>query len=153
MAEACERTIRWIDRNLAAHERQNEQVLYPIVQGGLDDGLRRHCIEALVAKNCPGYAIGGLAGGESKEDFWRIVNLCTDLLPADKPRYLMGVGYPIDLVVCACLGVDQFDCVFSTRTARFGTAFTREGFLRIGSADMKLDFSPLDSSCRCEVFC
>lgn len=90
------------------------------------------------------YAIGGLAGDEMKSDFWRIVNLCTDILPKDKPRYLMGVGYPVDLVVCSCLGVDMFDCVFSTRTARFGTAFTKNGFLRIKGNSFLTDFSPLD---------
>jgi len=79
-----------------------------------------------------------------KSDSWRIVNLCTDILPKDKPRYLMGVGYPVDLVVCSCLGVDMFDCVFSTRTARFGTAFTKNGFLRIKGNSFLTDFSPLD---------
>lgn len=118
MKEACERTIRWIDRNIQAHARKSEQNLYPIVQGGLDFELRKMCLEALIDKDANGYAIGGLAGGEEKSDFWKIVSYCTDLLPQNKPRYLMGVGYPVDLIVCSCLGVDQFDCVFSTRTAR-----------------------------------
>ena len=82
-------------------------------------------------RNVNGYAIGGLAGGEDKQDFWKIVDFCTSNLPNDKPRYLMGVGYPVDLVVCSCLGVDMFDCVFSTRTARFGTAFSRFGFIKL----------------------
>ena len=93
--------------------------------------MRKKCIDALVSKETNGYAIGGLAGGEEKTDFWKIVNFCTEHLPKDKPRYLMGVGYPVDLVVCSCLGVDMFDCVFSTRTARFGTAFTKYGFIKL----------------------
>ena len=85
----------------------------------------------MIKKNANGYAIGGLAGGEDKNDFWRTVKLCCDTLPDDKPRYLMGVGYPVDIIVAACLGVDMFDCVFSTRTARFGTAFSDHGFLKL----------------------
>lgn len=100
----------------------------------------------------PGYAIGGLAGGESKDDFWRIVHLCTDILPKDKPRYLMGVGYPVDLIICACLGVDMFDCVFSTRTARFGSAFTKHGFLKLGNSKCAKEFKPIDENCECSVF-
>ena len=78
-----------------------------------------------------GYAVGGLAGGESKSDFVNTVDLCTDYLPIDKPRYLMGVGYPEDIVVAVCLGIDMFDCVYPTRTARFGTAFTYNGLIRL----------------------
>jgi len=84
-------------------------------------------MEILVQKNANGYAIGGLAGGEAKSDFFRIVRLCCDYLPKDKPRYVMGVGYPIDIILGAIQGVDMFDCVFPTRTARFGTAFTSLG--------------------------
>lgn len=103
----------------------------------------------MIKRDLPGYAIGGLAGDEMKSDFWRIVHLCTNILPKDKPRYLMGVGYPVDLVVCSCLGVDMFDCVFSTRTARFGTAFTKNGFLRIKGNNFLTDFSSLDHDCQC----
>ncbi|EGR29008.1 queuine tRNA-ribosyltransferase, putative [Ichthyophthirius multifiliis] len=151
MKIACERTVRWIDRNIEAHKKQNEQNLYPIVQGGIDFELRKYCLEQLISKDAAGYAIGGLAGGEDKQDFWRIVNLCTDYLPKDKPVYLMGVGYPEDLVVCACLGVDQFDCVFSTRTARFGTAFTKYGFLKLKNSERQLDLGPIDDDCGCET--
>ena len=105
----------------------------------------------LIGKDLPGYAIGGLAGGESKDDFWKIVNLCTDYLPKDKPRYLMGVGYPVDLIVCSCLGVDMFDCVFSTRTARFGSAFTKFGFLKLSHAKNSKDFNPIEEGCECSV--
>lgn len=79
------------------------------------------------------------------------MNYCTDKLPDEKPRYLMGVGYPCDLIVCACLGVDMFDCVFSTRSARFGTAFTKYGFLKLKNSNMKMDFNPIEEDCKCEV--
>ena len=82
--------------------------------------MRKHCIEELVKFNANGYAIGGLSGGEKKVDFVEIVDYCCKLLPKDKPRYLMGVGYPEDLVICVGLGVDMFDCVYPSRTARFG---------------------------------
>lgn len=78
-----------------------------------------------------GFAIGGLSGGEAKEDFIKIVSYCTKHLPNNKPRYLMGVGYPEDLIVCACLGVDMFDCVYPTRTARFGVAFSKKGLIKL----------------------
>jgi len=79
-----------------------------------------------------------------KSDFWKMVELCTSILPENKPRYVMGVGYPVDLIVCSCLGADMFDCVFSTRTARFGTAFTKNGFLKIKGSSFLTDFSPID---------
>lgn len=116
--EAMNRSIRWLDRSVAANKRCVDQALFPIIQGGLDTALRQSCIAQMVARNQPGHAIGGLSGGESKEKFWRIVSLCTDLLPKHLPRYVMGVGVPVDMVVCVALGVDMFDCVFPTRTAR-----------------------------------
>ena len=149
--EACHRTLRWIDRCIGAHSKKDSQNLFGIVQGGLDSRLREICLEGLMSKDLPGYAIGGLSGGEDKEKFWRIVDQCTSRLPEDKPRYLMGVGYPVDLVVCTCLGVDMFDCVFATRTARFGQAMTSQGFLRLKNVEMKDDFRPIDSSCGCYV--
>ncbi len=142
---------RWIDRCKQAHKHPEKQNLFGIVQGGLDFELRKRCLKGLISKDLPGYAIGGLAGGESKEDFWKIVNLCTDILPKDKPRYLMGVGYPVDLIVCSCLGVDMFDCVFSTRTARFGSAFTKFGFLKLSNAKCAKDFKPIEEDCECSV--
>lgn len=113
--EAMWRSIRWLDRCFKAHSRPDQQNLFPIIQGGLDTRLRKICIEEMVKRNANGYAIGGLSGGESKDQFWRIVSLCTDFLPQDKPRYCMGVGYSEDLVVCSALGVDMYDCVFPTR--------------------------------------
>ncbi|KAF0691972.1 Aste57867_16878 [Aphanomyces stellatus] len=152
--EATERTLRWIDRCIEAHKRPETQNLFGIVQGGLDTkpgGLRERCIEGLIARNLPGYAIGGLAGGEDKTSFWTVVALCCERLPAHKPRYLMGVGYPVDLVVCSALGVDMFDCVYPTRTGRFGTAITPKGLLRVKSADFATDAGPLDATCDCFV--
>lgn len=90
--EAMWRTVRWLDRCVAVHQRPASQSLFPIVQGGLQPELRRKCVEALIQRDMPGYAIGGLSGGEEKDIFWRIVSLCTDHLPRHRPRYLMGVG-------------------------------------------------------------
>jgi len=129
--EAQERTTRWLDRCIEAHSKPDIQNLFPIIQGGVDLELRKKSLDDLIARDAPGYAIGGLAGGEDKADFWKVVDFCTDHLPKHKPRYLMGVGYPIDLLVCSCLGVDMFDCVYPTRTARFGTALTRFGNLKL----------------------
>lgn len=153
-AEACDRTVRWLDRCMAAHSRPEHQNLFGIVQGGLDvseGGLRDRCLDALIARDLPGYAIGGLAGGESKDQFWRVVAKCTARLPADKPRYVMGVGYPLDLVVCSALGADMFDCVYPTRTARFGTAIVPEGLLKLKSQKFEADDRPLDANCPCFV--
>jgi len=115
--EAMWRSIRWLDRCIAAHARKSEQNLFPIVQGGLNPELRTLSANELIKRNTSGYAIGGLSGGEAKDDFWKMVTLSTDLLPKEKPRYLMGVGFSIDLVVCSALGCDLFDCVYPTRTA------------------------------------
>uniref|UniRef100_A0A8C9KR68 tRNA-guanosine(34) queuine transglycosylase n=1 Tax=Panthera tigris altaica TaxID=74533 RepID=A0A8C9KR68_PANTA len=115
--EAMYRSIRWLDRCIAAHQRPDKQNLFAIIQGGLDEDLRATCLEEMTKRDVPGFAIGGLSGGESKGQFWRMVALSTSRLPKDKPRYLMGVGYATDLVVCVALGCDMFDCVFPTRTA------------------------------------
>lgn len=151
--EAMHRTLRWIDRCIKAHKRPTEQNLFGIVQGGLDPRLRLMCLEGLIARDLPGYAIGGLSGGEEKDHFWRMVKLSADALPENKPRYCMGVGYPVDLVVCSALGVDMFDCVYPTRTARFGTALVPEGTLHLArkSTQFENDFRPIDSTCSCIV--
>ncbi|PXF49846.1 Queuine tRNA-ribosyltransferase catalytic subunit 1 [Gracilariopsis chorda] len=149
--EACHRTLRWIDRCDAAHARKNEQSLFGIVQGGLDSRLRHICCKGLIEKDLPGYAIGGLSGGEAKELFWTIVNQCTDVLPQNKPRYCMGVGYPEDLVVCVALGADMFDCVYPARTARFGTALVPSGLLKIRHASMAMDKRPIQHDCACHT--
>ncbi|CAG8724520.1 8740_t:CDS:2, partial [Acaulospora morrowiae] len=116
---------------------------------GLDPDLRRKCVEEMVKRDTPGYAIGGLSGGEEKDIFWRIVTLCTDLLPDHKPIYCMGVGYTEDLIVCSALGVDMFDCVFPTRTARFGNALTPTGTLNLKSSKFSQDFRPIEEDCDC----
>jgi tRNA-guanine transglycosylase len=134
------RTLRWYDRCVKAHRYPERQNLFPILQGHLDvsrGGLRELCLAGFryrdlnQTKRIPGFAIGGLAGGESKEDFWKVVDHACRHLPDDRPRYLMGVGYPLDLVICTALGVDQYDCVYPTRTARFGVALVDEGQLKL----------------------
>ncbi|EDW03745.1 queuine tRNA-ribosyltransferase catalytic subunit [Drosophila grimshawi] len=147
--EAMERTIRWVDRCLKAHARDDDQSLFPIVQGGLEIPLRERCVSALMERQVRGFAVGGLSGGESKHDFWRMVHVCTDHLPRDKPRYLMGVGFAADLVVCVALGVDMFDCVFPTRTARFGCALVDSGQLNLKHQKYKHDMEPIDAACGC----
>lgn len=154
VVEAAERTLRWLDRCIFAHKRPSEQSLFGIVQGGLDVNLRKVCLENIVKRNLPGYAIGGLSGGESKEQFWKIVTYCTDLLPRHKPRYLMGVGFAVDLVVCVALGIDMFDCVYPSRTARFGTALVRnaeDGTLNLKSSNFEFDYRPIEKDCPCMV--
>lgn len=151
MEEAMHRSVRWLDRCIARLTSTDRQNLFAIIQGGLIPELRERCLAAMVARNTPGYAIGGLAGGESKEDFWRIMAMCTPHLPRDKPRYAMGIGYAEDLVVCVALGVDMFDCVYPTRTARFGTALIRSGDLDVRSRACAADMRPIDAACGCKV--
>ena len=150
--EATHRSVRWLDRCIAAHSRPDAQNLFPIIQGGLDvspGGMREWCITEMVKRDAPGYAIGGLAGGEDKESFWRVVAHNCARLPPHKPRYLMGVGYPLDLVVCVALGVDMFDCVYPTRTARFGVALVPEGAVRLKAAEFGASLEPVDAKCGC----
>lgn len=154
--EATHRTLRWIDRCISAHKRPNDQNLFGICQGGLDTsegGLREICLKGMLERSAhlPGYAIGGLAGGEDKESFWKVVEQATRYLPEDKPRYLMGVGYPVDIVVCTALGVDMYDCVYPTRTARFGTAMVPWGTLRLNSNECSNDLKPIDPECGCNT--
>mmetsp|Transcript_7089 Transcript_7089/g.10805 ORF Transcript_7089/g.10805 Transcript_7089/m.10805 type:complete len:547 (+) Transcript_7089:144-1784(+) len=155
---ATYRTLRWLDRCFAAHNKPKEQNLFAIVQGGLDvslGGLREQCLAGFMKrdKQIPGYAIGGLAGGESKDDFWKVVDQCCKALPDDKPRYLMGVGYPLDLVVCTALGVDMYDCVYPTRTARFGVALVRGGSatMRLKSNEFFNDHRLIMEGCQCQA--
>ncbi|XP_065646597.1 queuine tRNA-ribosyltransferase catalytic subunit 1 isoform X2 [Hydra vulgaris] len=147
--EAMHRSIRWLDRCIMANQRKQYQNLFPIIQGGLDLQLRTECIKEMVKRNMPGYAIGGLSGGEEKEEFWKVVHHCTGLLPKDKPIYVMGIGYAVDLVVCSALGADMFDCVYPTRTARFGTALHRSGQLHMKAKKFATDFTPIDEKCSC----
>lgn len=109
------------------------------MQGGLDAALRTKSLADLTARNLPGYAIGGLSGGEDKESFWKVVAQCAPALPDGKPRYVMGIGYPVDIVVCVALGADMFDSVFPTRTARFGVALVNAhgGFIKLKQAQFR----------------
>ena len=114
--EATYRSIRWLDRCIAV-QKDPRQNLFCIIQGGLDLDLRRMCCEEMVKRDTPGIAIGGLSGGEAKEKFCKVISACTAVLPENKPRYVMGVGYPEDIVVAIALGADMFDCVWPSRTA------------------------------------
>ncbi|KRX85096.1 Queuine tRNA-ribosyltransferase [Trichinella sp. T6] len=147
--EAMYRSIRWLDRCIAANRRPNEQNLFPIVQGGLDPTLRIKSAQEICQRDCPGYAVGGLSGGEDKNQFWRMVSISGDNLPDCKPRYLMGVGFAVDLLVCVALGMDMFDCVFPTRTARFGRALIPGGSLNLKKAKYSTDFKSIQEGCDC----
>lgn len=150
MRAAMERSVRWLDRCIAAHKIPDRQNLFCIIQGGLDVDMRRECTEAMVQRDTPGIAIGGLSGGEAKADYCRVVAAVTELLPTLKPRYVMGIGYPEDLVVSVALGADMFDCVWPTRTARFGNAVTRHGMLNIKHQRYAEDYGPLEDGCGCQ---
>jgi tRNA-guanine transglycosylase len=149
MREAMERTVRWLDRCIAAHKNPTTQNLFCIIQGGLDLEMREECCREMVARDTPGIAIGGLSGGEAKADYCRVISTCTSLLPELKPRYVMGIGYPEDLVVSVALGADMFDCVWPTRTARFGDAITKHGVLKLRNASYCNDFGPVEEGCGC----
>lgn len=149
MREAMRRSVRWLDRCIAAHRNPTTQNLFCIIQGGLDLSMRRECCEEMVKRDTPGIAIGGLSGGEAKEDFCRVVDTCTGLLPEGKPRYVMGIGYPEDLVVSVALGADMFDCVWPTRTARFGNAITKHGMLSLRHTKYADDFGVIEEGCGC----
>lgn len=149
MREAMERSVRWLDRCIAAHKNPTTQNLFCIIQGGLDLAMRRECTAEMIARDTPGIAIGGLSGGEAKDDYCRVVATCTALLPELKPRYVMGIGYPEDLVVSVALGADMFDCVWPTRTARFGNAITKWGMLKLKNSEYANDFGILEEGCGC----
>ena len=147
---SMEMSLRWALRSMAEFERlQNPNALFGIVQGGMFEHLRQESLEALVAMDFPGYAIGGVSVGEPKELMRQIMAHTPHRLPAHKPRYLMGVGTPEDLVQGVADGVDMFDCVMPTRNARNGTVFTRHGDLKLRNARHKSDPQPLDPSCTC----
>jgi queuine tRNA-ribosyltransferase len=147
---SMEMSLRWALRSKAEFERlQNPNALFGIVQGGMFEHLRQESLEALVAMDFPGYAIGGVSVGEPKELMRQIMAHTPHRLPAHKPRYLMGVGTPEDLVQGVADGVDMFDCVMPTRNARNGTVFTRYGDLKLRNARHKSDPQPLDPSCTC----
>ena len=146
--EACQRTIRWAERSRNA-SRRSDQALFGIVQGGLDPELRVDCAEKLVALDFTGYAIGGLSVGEAIEDMYRMLDVTCPVLPEDRPRYLMGVGRPVDILNAVRRGVDMFDCVMPTRNGRNALAFTHEGTLRMRNKVHQRDLRPVDASCPC----
>ncbi len=146
---AVGRTSRWAERCRAAWTTPDRQALFGIVQGGIYDDLRRESAQTLVGMDFPGYAIGGLSVGESKADMYRTLEVLDPLLPADRPRYLMGVGTVEDLVNGVARGVDIFDCVLPTRVARHGTALTRDGQINVRNARYASDPSPLSEDCDC----
>jgi queuine tRNA-ribosyltransferase len=150
-AEASmQRSLRWAKRSQAAFEElANPNALFGIVQGGMHEELRLESLQALVEMGFHGYAIGGLSVGEPKEDMQRVLAFTAPKLPQDKPRYLMGVGTPEDLVEGVHQGVDMFDCVMPTRNARNGSLFTRRGDLRLRNARFKDDEKPIDPGCAC----
>jgi queuine tRNA-ribosyltransferase len=147
-----ERTHQWAERSLAAHKRAG-QALFGIIQGGIDPGLRTESAEYISSLPFEGIAIGGLSVGESKEQMMRILDLVLPLLPEDKPRYLMGVGTPEDLIEGMRRGVDIFDCVLPTRLARHNAAFSAEGRLNLMNAAFARDERPIDESCDCYTCC
>lgn len=149
MRIALDRTHRWAARCYEAWTNRDRQALFGIVQGGIFEDLRRHSAGTLAAMDFPGYAIGGLSVGESKEDMYRTLEVTTPLLPEGKPRYLMGVGTIEDLVHGVARGVDIFDCVLPTRLARHGAALTEYGRINIGNARYARDPSPLSETCDC----
>lgn len=149
MKNSMDRTTRWLDRCIAARQRPERTSLFGIVQGGLFEDLRRQHAETLLERDLDGYAIGGVAIGEDKEDTARIVESSTPLLPEDRPRYLMGVGLPDDLVRAVASGIDMFDCVVPTRNARTGRLFTSRGLVVVKHAKNRDDPRPIDEACGC----
>ena len=145
---SLERTVRWLERCLSVKTRP-DQALFAIVQGGVHEDLRRQSLQATLPFATPGFALGGLAVGESKDEMFPAVGFTAQHLPEDKPRYLMGVGHPEDLVAGIALGIDMFDCVYPTRTGRFGYALTDDGRLNMNSSAPRQQLKPIDVDCDC----
>ncbi len=146
---SLERTTRWLERCKAAHKYPERQALFGIVQGGMYKDLREQSAREITAIDLPGYAIGGLSVGEPKEMMYEVLDYTVPLLPEDKPRYLMGVGSPDDLLEGVLRGIDMFDCVLPTRIARNGTAMTSQGKVVVRNASYAEDFTSLDPECDC----
>lgn len=149
LKQSLERTTRWAERCLIHHKRPDEQGLFGIVQGGMYESLRRQSAEELTSMDFSGYAIGGLSVGEPKHMMYEALEYTMPFLPADKPRYLMGVGSPDALLEGALRGIDMFDCVLPTRIARNGATMTSTGRLVVRNAQYARDFRPLDEQCSC----
>jgi queuine tRNA-ribosyltransferase len=145
---ACERSIRWAQRCQVA-ARSTQQIQFAIVQGGLDESLRAWCAEELADLDFFGYAVGGLSVGEPPAEMYRILDATCPALPVDRPRYLMGVGRPQDLLEGIRRGIDMFDCVMPTRNGRNALAFTDQGPLKLRNAKHRTDKSPIEAGCPC----
>ena len=150
--QSMQLSLRWAKRSLMEHQRlKNENALFGIIQGGMHKDLRLQSAESLIEMNFDGYAIGGLSVGEPKEEMMKVLDFLPEQMPTDKPRYLMGVGTPLDLVEGVSMGVDMFDCVMPSRNARNGYLFTSEGVVKIRNAKYKIDTGPLDPNCSCNT--
>ena len=150
--QSMQLSLRWAKRSLMEHQRlKNKNALFGIIQGGMHKDLRLQSAESLIEMNFDGYAIGGLSVGEPKEEMMKVLDFLPEKMPTDKPRYLMGVGTPLDLVEGVAMGVDMFDCVMPSRNARNGYLFTSEGVVKIRNAKYKLDTAPLDPNCSCNT--
>jgi queuine tRNA-ribosyltransferase len=148
LREAVRRTIHWAERSKACHQRP-DQALFAIVQGGTDVNLRQECAAALVGLDFPGYALGGFSVGEAATQMVEALRPSADALPENKPRYLMGVGRPEDILAAVACGIDMFDCVLPTRNGRNAMAFTMDGPMRLRNARHKRDPAPIESGCSC----
>jgi queuine tRNA-ribosyltransferase len=146
---ASDLTTRWAERSKLAFRKREGYGQFGIMQGGMYADLRKQSAEALIALDFDGYAIGGLAVGEGQEQLFAVLDYCTNYLPQNKPRYLMGVGKPSDIIGAVQRGVDMFDCVLPTRSGRNGQAFTQNGTVNIRNSQYGEDLSPLDESCSC----
>jgi len=152
--KSVETTVDWARRSKETFNNESggindNQMLFGIMQGGTFEDLRERCIHSILEIDFPGYAIGGLSVGEPKEILYDITGFSTNLLPEEKPRYLMGVGKPEDLIYCVERGIDMFDCVIPTRNGRNGTVFTSEGKVVVKNSEFKDDKRPLDNECGC----
>lgn len=148
MKNSVDRTLRWAERGKKVHSNPN-QSLFGIVQGGEFEDLRKYSAEKTVEMDFDGYSIGGTSVGEDKDTMYKMIDYAVKYLPEDKPRYLMGVGEPIDLLEGVVRGIDMFDCVLPTRLARHGNAFSRHGRINIKNLKYREDFTPVDETCDC----
>ena len=146
--ESMELSLRWAERSKQAHA-DNPNALFGIVQGGMHENLRNQSLAGLQTIGFDGYAVGGLSVGEPKDDLQRILKHTAALLPTDKPRYLMGVGTPADIIHAVAQGIDMFDCVLPTRNARNGWLYTRNGIIKLRNSRYRLDTTPPDKQCNC----
>ena len=159
VAKSAARTVRWLERCADEHARlcaspdtlNGGQMLFGINQGGVYDAIRVENMQQIAGLNLPGYAIGGLAVGESSEEMYHIIDVVEPHMPADRPRYLMGVGTPVNILEAVSRGIDMFDCVMPSRNARHGHLFTSEGVINMNNRKYELDTAPIDANCSCET--